>query len=295
MYAEIEKKRSYLLLLLPALLIYFFVIIVPILTSIGLSFTEWKNYQLVGVSGIKNFVRLFQDSAFYRALWNNVQIMLVSILGQIPLGIFLAYVLFRKFIKGVSFFEVMIFLPVTISSVVVALLWNRIFSPVGLFTAIVRKFSDNPDYVVKIFESPYFAMIPILFVLLWVHTSLYMVMFLANMQRIPSSVLEAAEIDGASESLILRKIILPALSNVIFTSSIFAISGSFKSFDLIFAMTGGGPVDYTNVLSIYLYKHTFTYSNYGFGSAISIVVVLISVGIILVAKNLLSRYEERNT
>lgn len=287
------KKVSYYLLLLPALLLYLSIIVFPIGMSSVLSLTKWKNFQMVGFIGLGNYVKMFSDPGFLRALWNNLQIMLISVLGQIPLGIVLAYVLFRKFVRGVKFYEMMIFLPITISSVVVALLWNRIFSPVGIFTYFMKHVTGNPDYVMTISESPYFAMVPILFVLLWMHTSLYMVMFLANMQRIPKSSIEAAKMDGASESVILWRIVLPALANVIFTSSIFAISGSLKSFDLVFAMTGGGPVDYTNVMSIYLYKHTFTYNNYGFGSAVSVVIVVLSVGLISLGQLLYRRYQKK--
>ncbi len=287
------KKVSYYLLLLPALLLYLSIIVFPIGMSSVLSLTKWKNFQMVGFIGLGNYIKMFCDPGFLRALGNNLQIMLISVLGQIPLGIVLAYVLFRKFVRGVKFYEMMIFLPITISSVVVALLWNRIFSPVGIFTYFMKYVTGNPDYVMTISESPWFAMVPILFVLLWMHTSLYMVMFLANMQRIPKSSIEAAKMDGAGESVILWRIVLPALANVIFTSSIFAISGSLKSFDLVFAMTGGGPVDYTNVMSIYLYKHTFTYNNYGYGSAVSVVIVVLSVGLISLGQLLYRRYQKK--
>jgi len=287
------KKISYYTLLLPALLLYLSIIIFPIGMSGVLSLTKWKNFQFAGFVGLGNYIKLFADPGFQRALWNNIQIMLISVLGQIPMGIVLAYVLFRKFVRGHKFFEMMIFMPITISSVVVALLWNRVFSPVGVFTAFMKWATGNPDYILRISENPYFAMVPILFVLLWMHTSLYMVMFLANMQRIPKSSLEAAKIDGAKESTILWSIVLPALSNVIFTSSIFAISGSLKSFDLVFAMTGGGPVDYTNVMSIYLYKHTFTYNNYGYGSAVSLVIVILSVGLISLGRAVYGRFQKK--
>jgi len=188
--------------------------------------------------------------------------------------------LFRKWVRGSQFFEMMIFLPITISSIVVALLWNRVFSPVGIYTAFIRTVTDNPDYVVKIFESEQHAIVPVLFVLLWQHTSLYMIIFIANLQRIPKSVFEAATIDGASESMIIRKIVLPALTGVIYTCSVLAIAGSLKSFDLVFAMTGGGPVHYTYVMALYLYQQTFTFNNYGYGSAVSIIIVILSVGLI---------------
>ena len=275
-----NKTASYYALLMPAFIIYIGVIIFPILMSLGLSFTKWRHYQMVGFVGLENYFNILADVEFQHSMWHNVLIMLISVCGQIPLGIILAYLLYRKWVRGAKFFEMMIFLPITISSVVVALLWNRVFSPVGIYTSLVRNITGNPDYVVKIFESPRYAMIPILIVLLWQHTSLYMVIFLANLQRIPDSVYEAASIDGAKESTIIVKIVLPELANVIFTNSVLAISGSLKSFDLVYAMTGGGPVDYTSVMAIYLYKQTFTFSNYGYGSAVSIIIVILSVGLI---------------
>ena len=286
-----HKRLSFCILLVPALVVFLFIIIFPIGTSVVLSLTQWKRYRLQGFVGLGNYARIFQDPSFLKALWNNGRIMLVSLFGQIPLAILLAYVLFRKLVRGVQFFEMMIFIPVTVSSVVVALLWNRIFSPVGIYTAVVRALSGNSDYVMKVFEHEYLAMIPILLVLLWMHTSLYMVMFLANMQRIPRSFMEAARMDGAGEWTVLTRIVLPVLGNVIFTAAIFAISGSLKSFDLIFAMTGGGPVDYTNVMSIYLYKHTFTYNNYGYGSAVSLIIVFLSVGFITLVRLVYRRFQ----
>lgn len=288
-----EKKISFYTLLMPAFVIYMGIIIFPILVSLGLSFTKWKHYQFVGFNGLQNYINILKDPEFLHSLWHNIQIVLISVFGQIPLGIILAYLLYRKWVKGAKFFEMMIFLPITISSVVVALLWNRIFSPVGIYTSLVRAITHNPDYVVKIFENSKLAMIPILIVLLWQHTSLYMVIFLANLQRMPESVFEAATIDGAKESTIIGRIVLPELSNVIFTSSVLAISGSLKSFDLIFAMTAGGPVDYTSVMALYLYKQTFTFSNYGYGSAVSIIIVLLSVGLITLVQSIYKKVQKK--
>lgn len=290
---RLNKRASYFALLLPAFIIYMAIIIFPIFMSLGLSFTEWRRFQMTGFNGLENYIEIVSDPVFRRSLWNNIQIMLISVFGQIPLGILLAYLLHRKWVKGTKFFEFMIFLPITISSVVIALLWNRVFSPVGIYTTFVRMVTGNPDYVVKIFESEQFAMIPILVVLLWQHTSLYMVIFLANLQRIPTSVFEAAVIDGAKESTIIFKIVLPALSAVIFTTSVLAISGSLKSFDLVYAMTGGGPVNYTYVMALYLYQHTFTFHNYGKGSAVSIIIVLLSVGLISLVRNIYGKAQKK--
>ena len=223
--------------------------------------------------GLDNYIRMFSDPVFFISLKNNFMIVLVSVFGQIPLGLLLAYMLYRKMVKMSNFFEVIIFLPITISSVIIAQLWNRIFSPVGIFTSFIRMLTGNQDYIMTIVESPHFSMIPIMFVLLWQHTSLFMVIFLANLQRIPNSTIEAARIEGASEGNIFLRIIVPMMGYVIFINSVLAISGSFKSFDLIYSMTGGGPAHFTTVIAVYMYNTTFVHQNYGYGSALSIIII----------------------
>lgn len=286
-----EKRIAHAGFVGPALLIYLLIIVFPVGMSFVLGFTNWKGYGPLNFIGFDNYIRMFKDPIFLMGIKNNLWIMLISVCGQIPLGLILAYMLHRKMVKGSKIFEIMIFLPITISSIIVALMWFRIFSPIGIFPYIVRKITGNPEYVVKIFENKNWAIIPILFVLLWQHTSLYMVIFLANLQRIPNAIIEAAVIDGAKETDIFLKVVAPQLAGVIFINSIFAISGSFKSFDLIYAMTGGGPAHYTEVIGIYMYNNTFVYQNYGFGAAISIVMVLFSVIVIAISKLLLKRYE----
>ncbi len=261
----------------------------PLVFTLGLSFTKWKGYGPIEFVGLRNYVRLLSDPVFHIGLRNNILIVLISVFGQIPLGFLLAYMLHRRMVKGAKLFEIMIFLPITISSVIVAQLWNRVFAPVGILPTIIRQITGNQDYIMKIFESKDFAFVPIMFVLLWQHTSLYMVIFLANLQRIPESIIEAAKIEGANEGTIFLKIIAPILAPVAFINSILAISGSFKSFDLIYSMTGGGPAHFTEVMAVYMYNTTFVFQNYGYGSAISIVIILFIVLAIWLTKVMTNR------
>ena len=289
-----EKHRSYWILVTPGLLIYAMVIIFPIVVSLFLGFTKWSGFGAPVFVGLENYITMFKDPYFQFDLRNNLLIVLVSVLGQIPLGFVLAYILYRKMVRGGNFFEAMIFLPITISAVVVAIMWNRIFfGNSGLFTSIMRAVTGDQRWIMSISESKSGAMIPILFVILWMYTGIYMIIYLANLQKISPNVLEAAVIDGASESQILFRIILPAMINILFTTAIFAISGSLKSFDLVFAMTGGGPARYTEVVAIYMYLNTFKYYKYGFGSAVSIMIVILSVGIITILQRITARFERR--
>jgi multiple sugar transport system permease protein/raffinose/stachyose/melibiose transport system permease protein len=190
----------------------------------------------------------------------------------------------------------MIFLPITLSAIIVAILWNRIiFSPSGVLVTMMRSLTGNQRWLLSIAEDKFWAIFPVLFVILWMYTGLYMIIFLANMQKIPQSTLEAALLDGANEWQILRKVVVPNLVGVILTCTIFAIAGSLKSFDLIFAMTSGGPARYTEILSLYMYKYAFqtTVNPFGMGAASSMVMILLSVVLIVVAQRGFRYFEHK--
>ncbi len=291
-----EERRAFWLFVLPAFLIYLFVMAFPTLFAIFLSLTNYKGGALFGpkrravsLVGFKYYKDMFADKYFWLALKNNLWIVIISVFGQIPLGFFMAYLIFRGMIKGKDFFQTVIYLPCVISTVVIGRLWKAITAPNGALPDIIRLF--NPSYVAGNSEHP---MIAVLLVILWMYTGTYLIIFLANLQKIDTSVIEAAKIDGATEFQALRYIILPALSGVIVTSAILAISGSLKSFDLIYVMTSGGPAKQTYVLSLYMYDHAFKGApNYPLANAVSIVMCIISFALIGITKVVERRFGGR--
>jgi len=145
----------------------------------------------------------------------------------------------------------------------------------------------SPEFLTK----PNLAMLPILFVILWMYTGMYLILFLANMQKIDVQIIEAARIDGASEWQVMRFIILPSLSGTIVNSAILAISASLSSFSLIFAMTGGGPSRVTEILSIYMFNNAFLgRPNLPLANAISLIMVAVSFLLIGLTKAVEKRY-----
>lgn len=287
------KQVSYTFLAGPAIFIYAAVIVFPIIYSFVLSFMEWGGSGVPKFVGLTNYVKMFQDPIFLHGLRNNAGIILISVFGQIPLGFVLAYILYRKLVRASSFFQAMIFLPIVIAPIVVAILFKQFFSPSGMFTDVIRWWTGNPNYVMTIFQNKQWGIVPILFVVLWMYTGLYMIIFLANLQKISTSVIEAAVIDGATESQILVKIILPSMIGILFTTAVYAIAGSMKSFDLVWAMTGGGPAHYTEVISIYMYNNTFQYYKYGLGSAVSMVIVFFSMGLVTLLRYIFDQFEKK--
>lgn len=285
------KRLSFYSFVLPAFIVFIVVIIFPLVFSLILGFTQWRGYGEMRFTGFDNYVRMFKDQVFFTGLRNNIMIVLVTVFAQIPLGLLLAYMLYRKMVLKAGLFEVLIFLPVTISSVIIAQLWNRVFSPVGIFTTLMRMITGNQDYIMTILENRTLAMVPIMFVFIWQNTSLFMVIFLANLQRIPNSAIEAARLEGASEGTIFGKIIVPMMGYVIFINSILAISGSFKCFDLIYSMTGGGPAHYTTVIAVYMYDTAFVQQNYGYGSSLSIIIIVFIVLSLLLTKAVMKLFK----
>jgi len=265
----------------PALVVFLIIVAFPIVWSVGLGFTDYNilKPQETSFIGFEHYRYMFSDPLFWQAFWNNMVVVGVSVFGQIPIGFILAYILYRKMVKGTAFFQSMVFLPNFLSAIVVGVLWKRIFSSPGPAESLLRAITGNTKAMITWGLDPSTAMIPIGMVLIWMYTGLYMVIFLANLQKIDAELIEAAQIDGASEPRIFMQLIVPMLSGVILVNAILAISGSLKGFDLIWAMTGGGPANNTIILPIYMYKFAFTAgaAQYGFGSAISNTMVAISL------------------
>lgn len=272
-----EERAAYITLVVPAMFMYLFVMAFPTIYSVILSFSNFKGGKLfggngIGFGGIKAYLNIFTDQYFRLALKNNIYIVLVSVFGQIPLGFILAYILSRGLVKGTDFFQSMIYLPNVIAAVVIGILFKRFFlSSSSVWMEIRRYYNPAIEYLPGQND-----MMLILIVILWMYTGIYMIIFLANLQKIDVSIIEASKIDGANETQTLWYIILPALSGVIVTTAILAISGSLKSFDLIYVMTEGGPSFKTSVLSIYMYMKAFRGApNYPVANAISTIMILI--------------------
>lgn len=291
---KVEERRSYWMLSLPAIIFYFGVMTFPTLFSVFLSFTNYGGGELfekgsIQFIGLRNYAKVFRDSVFYLSLKNNLWVVLISVFGQLPLGFLLAYVLTRGLVKGRDFFQTMIYLPCVISTVVIGVLFQTFFSAHGAWWEIMHFF--NPQFEWAMNSHP---MVPVLFVILWMYTGTYLIIFLANLQKIDPQIMEAATIDGATEGQTLWYIIFPELSGVFVISAILAISGSLKSFDLIYVMTGGGPAKMTYVLSLYMFDKAFKgAADYPMANTISTIMVVISLVLIVIVKSLEKRFGDQ--
>lgn len=292
---DLGALMTYLGFVLPGVLIYLFIVAYPVLYSLGLSVTDF-NPNRGGAwhfVGLRQYATMFQDPHFWHALKNTMIVVGVSVLGQIPIGLVLAYILFRRLVRGGSFYQAMVFFPNFLSTIVIGTMWKRLFQADGPVAILIQAISGNSSAQFDLMLKESTVMYPIGFVLIWMYTGLYMVIFLANLQRIDTSMIEAAKIDGARESQIFLRVIAPLLSGTVLVAATLAIAGSLRGFDLIFAMTTQGLQRMNaEVLAIFMYRTAFQdYTNearFAYGSAISNAIVAISVLLILLS-NLLGR------
>lgn len=285
-----HHKKWIFIGLAPAVAIYVGFVLLPIIRSFVFGFTDWNGLSAPVWVGLDNFIQIFTDDTFWLSLKNNLIVVLASIGAQIPLGILAAVILSTR-LKGAGFFRAAFFVPMILSTVVVGLLWSTILnSQMGLLKGLAAVFTQTelPDWL----GDPAIAIYTLCGVIVWQFVGLYMIIFLAALQNIPGELLEAAEMDGANETTKLLRIRLPLLRGTIGAAAVLCISGSLRSFDLIYVMTQGGPANATEVMATYMYNKTFTVYQYGFGSAVSLVITILSFSLILFSRWLIARGQE---
>ncbi|MDR3170817.1 MAG: sugar ABC transporter permease [Treponema sp.] len=288
----LQKNKKFIVAgLAPALIIYLIFVLYPIARSFFYGFYNWNGLSAPKYTGLKNFATILTDPVFWGSFKNNILVVVISVLGQIPMGILAAVALSGK-LKGAAFFRTAFFVPMILSTVVVGLLWSTILnSQVGLLKTFLHfiGFTTSPDLL----GTPKTAIYTLCGVIFWQFVGLYMIIFLAALQNIPAEISEAADIDGATEVVKFFQIRLPLLWDTIASAAVLCISGSMRTFDLIYVMTGGGPAHATEVMATYMYNKTFAVYQYGYGSAVSLVIAIFSFVFIIISRVLLLRQAEK--
>jgi raffinose/stachyose/melibiose transport system permease protein len=263
------------LFLPPALLLFTLFVILPMGEAAWYSFFNWNGYGLpTQWIGWKNYELIFKQSAFRNALINNGLIIVVSIIIQIPLALWLATMV-TKHIKGALFFRLIFFLPYVLADVAAGMIWRFVYDgEFGLVANIAQFFGQAPPFWLADKDVAFYA---VLAVIVWKYFGFHMMLFIAGLQAIDKSVLEAADIDGATGWQKFMKVTLPLLGSTVRLSVFFAVIGSLQLFDMIMPLTGGGPSNSTQTLVTFLYSFGVMRMQVGFGSAVGVVLFVICV------------------
>jgi len=286
---NIRSHRNFIVLaLLPALLIYALFVFVPVIWSAYYGFFNWSGIGEAKFIGVKNYIEILQDPVFWRSLKNNFIFVLAAVFGQVPIALVLA-VLLHKSNMIQRFLRSAIFLPMVLSTVVIGMIWQYIYHPqIGILNFLLESLGLE-SWKLQWLSDNKIAIYSLLPPLIWSFVGLYLIIFISALHNIPGEVHDAGKIDGASGLRKLVSISIPMIWGTIQVAIILCISGSLKSFDLVYIMTKGGPAHATELLATYMYNSTFTSYRYGFGSAISTTIVVISLLLIGTSQWLTSR------
>jgi raffinose/stachyose/melibiose transport system permease protein len=255
------------LFLLPALFFLVVFIAYPILDSFITSTVQWNGMSRERVFvGLSNWVQLVKDSTFWAAFRNNLIIVFLSLLFQVPFALALATFLDVTEKKGMIF-KVIWFLPYLISSVAIGVLFKfALDANYGLIASISKLFGGGG---VDLLGNPKAALFTVIGVVCWQYIPFYMVYYLAAYGNIPIELYEAASIDGATRNQYFWQISLPMLRPTIISGATISIIGALKYFDLVFVMTGGGPGVSTELMATLMYKTSFVKFNMGYGATVA--------------------------
>lgn len=259
-------------MLFPTIVVFAVFMIYPILYSLYLSFTEFTGgtYEFVG---LRNYIELFNDLVFYKALFNTFFYLIIQVPVMIGLALLLAVLIEQKFVRGRGFFRMATFLPTITSLVAYSLVFKVLFNTnYGLINYIVEFFGGEK---IQWIYSAWPARASVIISITWRWVGYNMIILLAGIQAIPTEMYESASLDGANFWQQLFYITIPAIKPIILFTTITSTIGTLQLFDEPYILTQGGPNYATITLGQYLYENGFTYLKFGFASALGYVMVII--------------------
>ncbi len=280
---DIVNYLAVFLFLLPALALFIGILIAPIIKSAYYSLFDWNGMGEMTFLGLANYKELFTSKAigFLKALGNACILAALSVFIQLPVSLGLALALGRG-IKGEKPFLSIYFMPVLISTVVIGQLWLKIYNPdYGLLNSALTNLGLENLCRIWLGDKKT-ALLSVFVPTLWQYVGYHMLLMYAGVKGVSPDIREAARIDGATEGQVNRYIVIPVIKPIIKVSVIFAVTGSLKSFDLIYVLTNGGPLHATEVPSTRMIEMLFQRNRYGMGSAIAVMMIILCFAFALI-------------
>jgi len=282
------------LFLLPGLSLYLLWMVYPLGYEFYISFFDWKIMpgQTSQFVGLENYQRVLEDKTFWLSLENTVRYTVVTVIGQMVIGLALAVLVNRVFFAK-RFFRAIYYLPVVTSWVVVSFLFQFIFSshPGGLANYVLTELGVLSQPIAWMSETKT-SWVIIYTLGIWKGIGWAMVIFLAALQGIPMELYEAASIDGAGEWSQFRRVTLPLIRRTTLFVLVALVIGGFQGFISVYLITGGGPLHRTEVMLSYMYDRAFDRLWFGYGAAISYILAAIVVFVSFVQMRFFRQTEE---
>jgi lactose/L-arabinose transport system permease protein len=289
--AVLHRHRWPYLFIAPFYLLYGGFMLYPVVFSFWLSFHDWRGQRGSRFLGLGNYERLLADELFWTSLVNTVVIGLLYVPLMLTLALVLAVVLNSALLRLRTFFRAAIFSPYITSLVVMALVFALIYDQQAGILNFLLGLAGVPP--VPWTNSPEWSKVSVALLLLWHWTGYNMVLMLAGLQTIPVELYEAAEIDGASAAQRFVRITVPLMRPVILFTAVLSTIGTFKVFAEPYILTGGGPLNSSLTVLLYLYNQAFQGFKLGYAAALAYVLVAIVFVLSLIQLRLLRDRDDR--
>lgn len=248
---------------------FLILILVPVLFTFWLSVNEWDGFHSMSFVGLENFKYIFTNSKFQGAMTHTIIYTVFTVVITMAISLGLAVLINQK-LRCIGLFRTALFFPYVASIVAVAAVWQMLYQKdMGLINEVLKMFGvvDVPGW----FASTKWALPAVIIVSIWKNMGYYMIIYLAALQDVPTSLVEAGMIDGANSWQRFWRIKWPLLNNATFFVVMMLTINSFKSFDIIYALTEGGPGQATTLVSQFIYEQGIKYDHYGYASAAALV------------------------
>ena len=265
--------------LFPAGAIYLSVIVFPVFYSTYISLFRWNGIGSMIFLGFDNYTNLFSDIIFIKSLSNTLIWTVLTLFLTMTVALGLAILLNKQF-RGRTFFRGLYFFPTVLALIAVSVIWRWIYNPGFGFINEFFKLIGS-DYRQGWISDPNASLYAIFFASLWRSVGRPMIFFLAGLQTVPVELLEAAIIDGATNTRRFFSVTIPLMKETFIIVIATLTVDALKTFDIIWGLTGGVPNNATEMLSTYMYSHTFRFANVGYGTAISVLMVVFMLIVIV--------------
>ena len=276
------------LFLLPALAVYLVFVIIPIIQAAHFSLYKWNGLgPLEDFIGLANYQVALASDVFWQAVGNNVLVIVLSLLLQIPFSLGLAILLNRRF-PGRAIFRLLFFVPYVLSEAITGIVFSLLLQPDALVDSglrgvglegLIQDWLGNTDIV----------MLTLFVIISWKYFGFHMILLLAGLQGIPREIEEAALIDGAGRWQAFRYVTLPLIGPTLRVSVFLSVIGALQLFDLVWVMTGGGPLTATTTMAVNMFKSGFEEQQMGYGSALAVLLFLCALVVALLYQRFVLR------
>jgi raffinose/stachyose/melibiose transport system permease protein len=285
-----NKTLLIVLFLLPGMVIFSLFLLIPMIQSAYFSLYDWDGFgPLTDYVQFENYTRMFNHSIFEVSVVHSLTIMALSLAIQLPLALGLALLVGRGKLPGKRIIRTILFIPFVFSEIITAIIWRYVLHPdEGLLNTVLGTFIPGFEGI-GLLGDRNTVLLGIFLVITWKFFGFHMILYMAGLQAIPADLEDAARVDGASESKILRYITLPLLGSTIRLSVYLSILGSFQQFVIVWVLTEGGPVNGSELIATYLFKFGIQRFNLGYGSAVAVTLFVVMLIFSLVYQRIILR------